>query len=144
MSLELAIGKQIFSARLRHDLAPVTCAHFERLSPYRGKLIHARWSGEALWSPLISVWPRGLILASESATTTPAPGQILLFAGELSEPELLVAYGTTRFACEAGSLAGNLIAEIENGHGRLAELGRQVLWQGAVDLCVAASMADRG
>lgn len=96
-----------------------------------------------MWSPLISVWPREFTLASENATTTPAPGQILVFAGDLSEPELLVAYGTTRFACEAGSLAGNPIAEIENGHARLAELGRQVLWQGAVDLCVAAPLADR-
>ncbi|HEV7913196.1 MAG TPA: DUF3830 family protein, partial [Albitalea sp.] len=32
--------------------APLTVAAFRKLLPYRQKLIHVRWSGEAGWVPL--------------------------------------------------------------------------------------------
>lgn len=133
-TLRLAIGKEIFSAQLRRDLAPLACAHLERLLPYRGKIIHARWSGEALWSPLEAVWPTKRVVPPENSTASPAPGQILLYSGETSEPELLLAYGAVRFACRAGSIAGNPVLTIQGRRARLAELGREVLWRGAMDL----------
>jgi hypothetical protein len=73
-------------------------------------------------------------LPPENATSYPSPGQVLLFGGELSEPELLIAYGPSRFASKAGSLAGNPVLIIEDRLARLAALGRQVLRRGAVNL----------
>jgi hypothetical protein len=102
--------------------------------PYHGKLIHARWSGECCWSPLAAAWPRGSVLPPENATAYPAPGQVLLYAGELSEPELLIAYGLSRFASKTGALAGNPVLTIEERLAQLAELGSEVLWRGSIQL----------
>lgn len=71
---EIAIGEAIFSARFRHDLAPVSCARLRALMPYYGDAIHARWSGEAVWSPLAAVWPAGTSLLAEHAIGNPQPG----------------------------------------------------------------------
>jgi hypothetical protein len=135
-SVRVVIGTDIFPARLQRDLAPASCTRLLGLLPYRAKVIHARWSGEAFWSPLAAVWPRATILPSENATGFPAPGQIILFAREGSEPELLLPYGTSRFACKAGPIAGNPVLSIENGLARLTELGREILWHGAKDFCI--------
>lgn len=104
------------------------------LLPYFGKVIHARWSGEALWSPLSRVLPLDFILPRENPSGRPGPGEILLFAGEQSEPELLIVYGTSRFASEAGPLEGNPVLTIENQLDRVSHLGPQVLWSGAMEL----------
>lgn len=134
--MRISIGAESFPARLERDLAPRSCARLEELTPYSGKIIHARWSGEACWSPLAGAWPAGAILPPENATSYPAPGQVLLFAGEQSEPELLIAYGPSHFASKAGSLAGNPVLTIEDRLPRLSELGREILWRGAMDLRV--------
>ena len=133
-AVRMTIAGESFDTELQENLAPRSCALLERLLPYRGKLIHAQWSGQACWSPLSGIWPAGSILASEDATSYPAPGHILIYGGELSEPELLVAYGPTRFASKAGPLAGNTVLVIDSGRERLADLGRRILWGGAVDL----------
>jgi hypothetical protein len=130
----ITIGADTFPVRLERNLAPASCARLQALAPLGVELIHARWSGEACWAPLAAAWPSGLLLPEESATATPSPGQILLYAGPLSEPELLIPYGPTRFACSAGALAGNPVMTIEDGLGRLEELGRQILWGGAMKL----------
>lgn len=132
--IRISIGAEVFSARLERALAPRSCACLEGLTPYRGKLIHARWSGEACWSPLASVWASRALLPTENATERPAPGQVLLFAGPQSEPEILITYGASRFACQAGPLAGNPVLTIEDHLSRLAELGREILWGGAMEL----------
>jgi hypothetical protein len=75
-----------------------------------------------------------MTLVEEHMIERPAPGQVLLYAGVLSEPELLLSYGSTRFASRAGPLAGNLVLTIEDRLARLAELGRQILWDGAMTL----------
>jgi hypothetical protein len=137
--LILTVGTQRFTARLRRDLAPRSCECLLGLLPYAGKVIHARWSGEALWSPLAEVLPPDLRLPSECATGSPAPGQLLLYAGELSVPELLIPYGTSRFACKAGTLQGNSVLSIEDRLDRLAGLGSEVLWQGARGLRIEVS-----
>jgi hypothetical protein len=129
-----SIGSEPFAARLRRDLAPQSCTRLERLLPYHGQLVHARWSGESCWSPMAAVWPSGPALPPENATAYPSPGQVLLFGGDLSEPELLIPYGPSCFASKAGLLAGNPVLTIEDRLTRLAELGRQILWSGAVDL----------
>lgn len=141
-ALHMTIGGERFRARLQHDLAPLSCARLLDLLPYRGQLIHARWSGESCWSPLGAVWPASSILQPENATGDPAPGHILLFAGELSEPELLVPYGPCRFASVAGPLAGNPVLKIDDDQlDRLAEIGRSILWSGAKALHIETRVA---
>jgi hypothetical protein len=130
--LELEIGTVRFSATLRRDLAPHSCERLMKMLPYCGSVIHARWSGEALWSPLAAVWPAGLQLPQEHATCEPKAGDVLLYAGDLSEPELLIPYGTARFSSKAGLLEGNPVLTIDGPLSGLPELGREVLWKGAM------------
>jgi hypothetical protein len=99
--------------------------------PISARLIHARWSGEAMWIPGGNV---RLDLAYENNTSHPAPGELLLYPGGRSEMEFLLPYGPTMFASKAGQLSGNHFATIVEGHEQLAELGRRVLWQGAHDI----------
>ena len=137
-TLTVRIGPESFPARLRHDLAPRSCEGLLALLPYSGAVIHARWSGEALWSPLAAAWPADLLLPPENPRGTPRPGEVLLYAGERSEPELLIVYGTSRFACKAGPLEGNQVLTIEDRLESIARLGREVLWGGAMTLSIEA------
>lgn len=130
--LNLQIGTVRLSATLRRDLAPQSCESLMRILPYNGAVIHARWSGEALWSPLAGSWPAGRHVPREHATCEPKIGDVLLYAGDLSEPELLIPYGTTRFCCKAGLLEGNPVLTIDDPLSVLPELGRGVLWKGGV------------
>lgn len=138
-SLCVNIGAERFAARLRRDLAPRSCECLLGLLPYAGQVIHARWSGEALWSPLAAALPAGFVLPRENPVGHPTPGQILLYAGARSEPEILVVYGASRFACEAGALEGNPVLTIEDRLERISQLGREVLWRGAMRLHIEAS-----
>jgi Protein of unknown function (DUF3830) len=124
----IAVGTFAFRARFERDAAPLTCARFESMLPYRERLIHVRWSGEACWIPLGGL---DLGLGYESATSYPAPGQLLFHPGGISETEILLAYGSVRFASKVGQLAGNHFLTIVEGVEYLPELGRLTLWQGA-------------
>ena len=135
----MRIDSERFKARLRADLAPESCRYLLQMLPYSRKLVHARWSGEAMWSPLGEASPRGALLHPENARHQPRPGEVLLYAGTLSEPELLIPYGASRFACKDGPLEGNPVMTIEDGVGRLAEIGSQVLWKGAKELRIEVS-----
>jgi hypothetical protein len=126
--LRITAGPFAFTARLEHALAPRTCERFAAMLPYRERLIHARWSGEACWIPLGGL---DLGVGYENATSHPAPGQILLYPGGVSETEILLAYGAVRFASKAGQLAGNPFLTIVDGLDRLRPLGELTLWQGA-------------
>jgi hypothetical protein len=120
-----------FPARFEERAAPATTAAFRRLLPYRNRIIHVRWSGEACWIPMGDF---DLGLAPENATAYPAPGQVLIYPGGVSETEILIAYGPTHFASKAGTLAGNHVLTITEGLDALATLGRRVLWEGAQDI----------
>jgi hypothetical protein len=74
----------------------------------------------------------------EDATSFPAPGQVLWHPAGASEAELLIAYGPTRFASKAGQLAGNHFLTLDVDPAELAEIGRSVLWHGAVDVSFEA------
>ena len=50
--LLITAGPFKFQARFETALAPRTCAIFKRLLPYTERVIHVRWSGEAVWIPL--------------------------------------------------------------------------------------------
>jgi hypothetical protein len=111
--------------------APKTRAAFERMLPFRNKIIHVRWSGESAWIPLGDLETG---LEFENHTSHPAPGQILLYPGGYSETEILLPYGGTCFASIVGQLAGNHFLTVTEGAEQLRELGRMVLWEGAQDV----------
>ncbi|HWQ12774.1 MAG TPA: DUF3830 family protein [Roseiflexaceae bacterium] len=129
--LRITAGPFTFTARMEEVDAPATCAAFWRLLPYRQKLIHARWSGEACWIPLGDFQ---LGVGFENHTSHPSRGDILFYPGGISETEILFPYGSTLFASKAGQLAGNHFLTIVDGREHLPALGRLVLWQGAQDI----------
>ena len=130
-SIPITAGPFQFTARFETAGAPKTCAVFRTLLPYRQRIIHVRWSGEACWIPLGNL---DLGLGYENHTSYPAPGQILLYPGGVSETEILLAYGGVQFASKMGQLAGNHFLTIETGGENLPALGKMVLWEGAQDI----------
>ena len=68
----------------------------------------------------------------------PAPGQLLIYTGEISECEILFPYGACSFSSRVGPLAGNHFATVVSGGERLAEMGRRVLWDGAQEIEISA------
>ena len=133
--IRITAGPFAFTARLQQAAAPRTCAAFALMLPYRAQLIHVRWSGEACWIPLGDL---DLGLGYENATSYPAPGQLLLYPGGVSETEILLAYGSVRFASKVGQLAGNHFLTIVAGIEQLPELGRLTLLQGAQPIAFEA------
>jgi len=131
MNATVSIGTSTFRASLASPVESSSWIALAKLLPYAGPVLHARWSGEAVWSPLRAAWPVESRLPEEDAIAQPRPGQILLYAGQDSEPELLVAYGQTRFACAAGPLRGNPVLTIVDRLDELAQAGRAILENGA-------------
>jgi hypothetical protein len=127
--LRITVGDIELNARLEDERAPRTVAAVRGLLPLEGKLLQARWSGEAAWVPL--GWELDLGLEAENATSYPGPGELLLYPGGLSEVEILFPYGATCFASKMGQLAGNHFATVEEGRDRLVELGDTVITKGA-------------
>jgi Protein of unknown function (DUF3830) len=130
-TIRITAGPFRFTARFETAAAPKTCAKFASLLPYRERIIHVRWSGEACWIPLGDLV---LGLGYENHTSFPAPGQIILYPGGISETEILLAYGGVRFASKVGQLAGNHFLTIIEGADQLPALGKMTLWQGAQDI----------
>ena len=126
--LKITAGPYQFLARLEEAAAPKTCARFLDLLPYHERIIHVRWSGEACWIPLGEL---DLGLGYENHTSYPAPGQIILYPGGISETEILLAYGGVQFASKMGQLAGNHFLTVVEGNENLLPLGKKVLWDGA-------------
>lgn len=131
----ISVGAHRLGARFETAAAPQTCAAFRRLLPFVSRVIHVRWSGEAVWAPLGDL---SIGVAPENATTYPHPGEVLWYPGGVSETELLIAYGRTHFASKAGSLAGNHFLTIIDGLDQLPEIGKHVLWHGALPVTIEA------
>ena len=126
--LKITAGPFTFGARLEEEAAPKTSAVFRKLLPYREKIIHVRWSGEGCWIPLGGL---NLGLAYENHTSYPAPGEIILYPGGISETEILLAYGGVHFASKVGQVAGNHFLTITTGIEHVYDLGRMTLLKGA-------------
>lgn len=124
-------GPYTFLARFEEAAAPKTCARFRSMMPYQERIIHARWSGESCWIPLGDL---DVGLGYENPTSYPAPGQILLHPGGVSETEILFPYGSCQFASKVGVLAGNHFLTVIDNLGDLPALGKLVLWSGAQDI----------
>ena len=103
--------------------APKTVEAFKKLLPYRQKLIHVRWSGEALWVPL-GDFNRGVEF--ENHTSHPSIGDVLFYPGDFSETELLIAYGSCSFSSKMGQLAGNHFLTIIKGKENLCSSKSQL------------------
>ena len=128
--VDIQAGPYHFRARFE-AAAPKTVEKFRAMLPYQQKIIHVRWSGEACWIPLGDL---DLGLGYENATSYPAPGQILLHPGGISETEILLPYGACQFASKVGVLAGNHFLTVVENLENLAVLGKHVLWSGAQDI----------
>ena len=134
--LEIAVDDLRLVARLEEERSPQTVAAFRRLLPLESQLIQARWSGQAAWIPFGDL---DLGIGFEDATSYPAPGELLIYPGGISETEILFPYGDTCFASKAGQLAGNHFATVVEGREHLPEIGERVLWHGAQPIRFAES-----
>jgi hypothetical protein len=130
--LTIRVGNLHFGARWEPD-APLTQGAIRRLLPIKSQLIHCRWSGEGCWIPFGDL---DVGVGYENHTSHPAPGDIIIYTGSLSEMEILIAYGAVMFSSKLGQLAGNHFATITDGREQLREMGRRVLWQGAQQIVI--------
>lgn len=126
--LKIIAGPMELVGRLELEAAPKTCAAFIAALPFVSNIVHVRWSGEGVWMPLGDL---DFGVSYENHTSFPAPGQMVLYPGGISETEILLAYGGVHFASKVGQLAGNHFLTIIEGQERLYELGRMCLWKGA-------------
>ncbi|MCA1570555.1 MAG: DUF3830 family protein [Chloroflexi bacterium] len=97
-----------------------------------------KWSGESTWIPFGDQRPN---VGFENHTSHPAPGDLLIYTGEVSECEILFPYGACSFSSRVGQLAGNHFATLVPDEGwleRLREVGHRVLWEGALDIEISA------
>ena len=129
--LKITAGGHTFRARMEEEKAPLTCAAFRKVLPWKNQIIHVRWSGESCWIPLGEM---DFGLEHENATSHPAPGEILLYPGGLSETEILFPYGGTSFSSIVGQLAGNHFLTVVEGNEQLRTLGVHCLWHGAQEI----------
>jgi hypothetical protein len=134
-TIRITAGPYVFKARFELEKAPKTCAKFRTLLPYKQRIVHVRWSGEGCWIPLGEL---DLGLAYENHTSYPAPGEIIVYPGGISETEILLAYGSVHFASKVGQLAGNHFLTITEGQENLRPLGELTLWKGAQDIVFEA------
>jgi Protein of unknown function (DUF3830) len=132
--LRITVGDLELAARYEDERSPETVASFQLLLPLQGRLIQARWSGQAAWVPLGDL---ELGVGFEDPTSYPGPGDLLLYPGGVSETEILFPYGPTCFASKAGQLAGNHFATVVEGREHLEEIGRRVVWEGAQPIVFA-------
>jgi hypothetical protein len=128
--LTIRVGEFEFSADW-HPHAPRTREALRAWLPIRSRLIHCKWSGESTWIPFGEQRPD---VGYENHTSHPAPGDLLIYTGEISECEILFPYGACSFSSRVGQLAGNHFATLTSGNEHLAEVGRRVLWEGAQEI----------
>jgi hypothetical protein len=130
--LEVVVGDLHFSGHWVAD-APRTVDVIRGLLPLEDRLVHCRWSGQGCWIPFGQDY---LDLAPENATSHPAPGQMIVYPGGISECEILLAYGSVDFSSVVGQLWGNHFLTLDQGLEQLPELGRRVLWEGAQSVTI--------
>jgi len=128
MSLRITIGEYVFKAALHRDRAPVTCERLLAAMPITGRVIQARWSGEAVW---LQMDPYDVEAPLENQTSHPGRGELLYYPGGVSEKEILIPYGSACFSSKVGMLPGSHFATVVEGAERLGGMGEKVLWEGA-------------
>ena len=131
--LRITIGDFTFIAELHVEEAPETCGAILAALPVEGRVIQARWSGEAVWFPMDDF---GIEAPQENATIHPSRGDLLYYSGCISEKEMLIPYGSSIFGSKVGHLRGNHFATIVKGAKKLREMGEKTLWEGAQKVVV--------
>ena len=131
-SVRVSVGDLHFSGRWVAE-APRTVEVIRSLLPLDRELVHCRWSGEGCWIPFGEDF---LDLGPENATSHPAPGQLIVYPGGISECEILLAYGSVDFSSKVGQLWGNHFLTLTAGLEQLPEVGRRVLWRGAQPIAI--------
>ena len=126
--LRITIGDFTFIAELHVEEAPETCGAILAALPVEGRVIQARWSGEAVWFPMGDF---GIEVPQENATIHPSQGDLLYYPGGISEKEMLIPYGSSIFGSRVGHLRGNHFATIVEGADKLRKMGEKTLWEGA-------------
>ena len=132
-TLQITVGDLHCSASWE-AAAPRTIEAIRRMLPIESKLIHCRWTGESTWIPFGDFRPG---LEYENHTSHPAPGQLAIYPGGISECEIFFPYGGCSTASKVGPLAANHFATIVPDDGwqdLLREIGRRCLWEGAQDI----------
>jgi hypothetical protein len=130
-TLSIVAGPYRFRALMEEERAPRTCAFFRGVLPFKQKVIHVRWSGESTWIPLGDL---EVGVGLENHTSHPAPGEVLLYCGGISETEILLPYGGCMFSSIVGQLAGNHFLTVVEGNENLRPLGELALWHGAQEI----------
>ncbi|MEY9754159.1 hypothetical protein ABIE73_001554 [Bradyrhizobium yuanmingense] len=138
--LVIRAGDFTFDARFEEQAAPKTVAAFRKALPFESHIIHVRWSGEGVWMPLGDL---DFGVGYENHTSYPAPGQIILYPGGISETEILLAYGGVHFASKMGQLAGNHFITLTSGLENLATLGQERAVEGRAADPLRGSLSDR-
>ena len=110
-TLRIEVGDLHFSARWE-AAAPRTIEAIRRMLPIESKLIHCRWTGESTWIPFGDFRPG---LDYENHTSHPAPGQLAIYPGGISECEIFFPYGGCTTASKVGQLAANHFASVVAG-----------------------------
>ena len=132
--IKLTIGSYVFSAHLEDEKAPKTVSAIKRYLPFSSSVIHVRWSGEGVWGPL---GDRDFEVEYENHTSYPAPGQMILYPGGISETEILLAYGGVHFASKMGQITSNHFLTVISPIDQIEEMGKKVLWEGQLPLEIA-------
>jgi hypothetical protein len=131
--LSIEVGDLAFRGRWEAE-APRTQQAIRLMLPIERQLIHCRWSGESTWIPFGDFRPG---LDWENHTSHPAPGQLAIYPGGISECEIFFPYGGCMTSSKVGQLAANVFASVVPDDGwqdRLREVGRRCLWEGAQDV----------
>lgn len=135
--IEIQIGERTLEAELLPDEAPASVEQFRDLFPLETTVKHVRWSGYAVFveefgpdAPDMTHLPR------ENFCVYPSRGDVLLYPGYESTPEVLIACGSTGFRSPAGELAGNHVAVIDESREELAALEVDILENGSQDIAI--------
>ena len=140
--LRITVGDLEFRAHWE-SAAPQTIEAIRRMLPIDSRLIHCRWSGESTWIPYGEFRPG---IDYENHTSHPAPGQLALYPGGISECEIFLPYGACTTSSKVGQLAANHFATIVPDDGwadRLREIGRRCLWEGGQAIVIEEKRGRR-
>jgi len=131
--VRVEIGPYTFKGILEEEKAPATCKAIKNLLPIKEKVVHVRWSGEAVWIPYGAA---RLDVKPENHTCYPQRGEVVVYPGGLSEMEIFIPYGHCAFSSKIGRLPGNHFLTFTEGLEQLPALGEKVLWEGAQDILI--------
>jgi hypothetical protein len=119
-----------FIGELTMDTAPEPVDALQEVTTLESKLIHVRWSGNAVWIEIDEVdLPE---LPREIHTVYHSRGDVLLYFGYRNVQEILRSCGPTCFKSQAGELADNHVATLDATPEELVALENRTLYDGAL------------